>query len=93
MIAGFKDPGAKELFETGRSRRVSAAIQRIAMRKLTYLDSAESLGDLLSLPGNRLEALKGDRKGQHSIRINQQYRICFVRRDHAPHEVGIVDYH
>jgi proteic killer suppression protein len=93
MIAGFKDPGAKELFETGKSRRVPAAIHRVAMRKLTYLDSAESLGDLLSPPGNRLEALKGDRNGQHSLRINEQYRICFVWRDRAPHQVEIVDYH
>ena len=93
MIGSFRDPDAKELFETGRSRRIPAAIRKVAIRKLTYLDSAEDLEELRMPPGNRLEALKGDRKGQHSIRINDQYRICFVWRDRAPHAVEIVDYH
>jgi toxin HigB-1 len=93
MIAGFKDADAQALFETGRSRRIPANIRRIAIRKLTYLDSAEELSELRTPPGNRLEALKGDRKGQHSIRINDQYRICFIWRDHHAHEVEVVDYH
>ena len=93
MIGSFKDADTKELFETGRSRRIPANIQKVAIRKLTYLDSAEDLKELRMPPGNRLEALRGERKGQHSIRINDQYRICFVWRDRAPHDVEIVDYH
>ena len=93
MIASFKDAGAQELYETGRSRRVPSDIQRVALRKLKYLNNAEDLNDLRVPPGNRLEALSGDREGQHSIRINDQYRICFVWRDAQFHEVEIVDYH
>lgn len=66
---------------------------RVAGRKLDQLDSAEALGDLRIPPGNRLEALRGDRAGQHSIRINQQYRICFAWTDSGPTDVEIVDYH
>jgi len=93
MIASFKDVDAKELFEKGTSRRIPPSIHKVAIRKLTYLDSAEDLNELLAPPANRLEALKGDRKGQHSIRINDQYRICFIWKNRAPHEVEIVDYH
>ncbi len=93
MIASFKDAGAQELYEAGRSRRVPSDIQRVALRKLKYLNNAEDLNDLRVPPGNRLEALSGDREGQHSIRINDQYRICFVWKDGQFHEVEIVDYH
>ncbi|UVF80560.1 type II toxin-antitoxin system RelE/ParE family toxin [Gordonia mangrovi] len=68
-------------------------IHRVALRKLRQVGSAESLDDLTVPPGNRLEALKGDRAGQHSIRINDQWRICFVWADTGPEEVEIVDYH
>ncbi len=93
MIASFKDAGAHELYETGRSRRVPSDVQRVALRKLKYLNNAADLNDLRVPPGNRLEALSGDREGQHSIRINEQYRICFVWKDGQFHEVEIVDYH
>ena len=69
------------------------AIARIVQRKLLGLRSASKLEELAAHPGNRLEALKGDRKGQHSIRINDQYRICFTWKDGSAHEVEIVDYH
>jgi toxin HigB-1 len=69
------------------------AFERSARRKLLILHRAKSLGDLAALPGNRLEALKGDRAGQHSIRINDRWRICFVWRDGAAQRVEIVDYH
>jgi len=93
MIVSFKDAGARELFETGRSRKIPESIRKAALRKLTYLDAAGDLSELRAPPGNRLEALKGDRKGQHSIRINDQYRICFVWRDHSAHAVEIADDH
>lgn len=80
------------LFETGKSRRFSG-IAGIAARKLALLDAAETLEFLRSPPGNRLEALKGDRVGQHSIRVNDQYRICFRWTKAGPAEVEIVDYH
>ncbi|RMI20442.1 MAG: plasmid maintenance system killer protein, partial [Calditrichaeota bacterium] len=66
---------------------------KVAVRKLDLLDAAETLDDLRVPPGNRLEALKGDRAGQYSIRINQQYRICFVWRENSAEDVEIVDYH
>ena len=68
-------------------------MQDTALRKLRFLNQARRLGDLAVPPGNRLEALKGDRTGQHSIRINDQWRICFIWRDEAAHDVEIVDYH
>ncbi len=80
------------LFETGKSRRFSR-ILRVATRKLVQLDSAQELRDLASPPGNRLEALRGDRAGQHSIRINDQFRLCFVWTPHGPRNVETVDYH
>ncbi|MGC2210097.1 MAG: type II toxin-antitoxin system RelE/ParE family toxin [Candidatus Korobacteraceae bacterium] len=92
MIASFKDAGAHELYKTGRSRRVPSDVQRVALRKLKYLNNAADLNDLRVPPGNRLGALSGDREGQHSIRINDQYRICFVWKDGQFHEVEIVDY-
>ena len=69
------------------------AIERVARRKLLYLHAARRLEDLRVPPGNRIEALKGDRSGQHSIRVNDQWRICFVWRDSEAHNVEIVDYH
>ena len=93
MIAGFKDADAAQLFRNGTSRRIPANLRRTAFRKLAWLNGARDLNDLRVPPGNRLEALAGDRKGQHSIRINDQYRICFVWRDGNAHEVEIVDYH
>ena len=92
MIRSFRDRATRELFESGRSRRFGL-IAGIARRKLDMLDAATTLQDLRMPPGNRLEALVGRRKGQHSIRINDQWRICFVWREDGPHEVEIVDYH
>ncbi len=92
MIQSFRSVETRALFETGRSRRF-AAIITVATRKLTQLDAAATLGFLGSPPGNRLESLRGDRKGQHSIRINDQWRICFRWTDAGPEDVEIVDYH
>jgi proteic killer suppression protein len=92
MIKSFRDRDTQALFE-GRSVRRFANIAKVAARKLDMLDAARLLDDLRSPPGNRLEPLKGDRVGQHSIRINDQWRICFVWRDEGPRDVEIVDYH
>lgn len=92
MIRSFKDDDTKKLFETGHSKRWDA-IAVVARRKLDQIETAVSLGDLRVPPGNRLEALKRDRAGQHSIRINDQYRICFVWKTDGAHEVEIADYH
>ena len=93
MIRTFRDPDTEALFDRRRSRRLPAALQRVALRKLVIIDAADSLSDLRVPPGNRLEALKGDRSGQHSIRINDQWRICFVWRVSDAFDVEIVDYH
>ena len=77
----------------GRSMRRFKAFEPVATRKLQMLDAAEALDDLRSPPGNRLEALKGDRAGQYSIRINDQWRVCFAWIKAGPEEVDIVDYH
>ena len=92
MIRSFKDGDARELFETGFSRRWSA-IRAVARRKLDQIESAVDLIDLKVPPGNRLEALRGDRAGQHSIRINERYRVCFLWKSDGAYEVEIVDYH
>jgi proteic killer suppression protein len=92
MIQSFKDADTKELFETGSNRRW-AAIQTVALRKLEQIETAVNLNDMRVPPGNRLEALKRDRAGQHCVRISKQYRICFVWKADGAHEVGIVDYH
>lgn len=92
MIRSFRDGDTERLFRDGTVRRW-AAIERPARRKLLLLNTAQSLNDLRVPPGNRLEALRGDRRGLHSIRINDQWRICFVWRADGPHEVEIVDYH
>ena len=93
MIASFRDSPTEDLWNTGRSRKLPASLHRVALRKLAQLHFAAILDDLRSPPGNRLEALQGDRRGRHSIRINDQYRICFIWRDRNVHEVEIVDYH
>ena len=92
MIKSFKCSDTRSLFETGRSRRF-ANIKEVAERRLTQLAAAMTLEFLKSPPGNHLEALSGDRQGQCSIRINLQWRICFVWTDEGPHDVEIVDYH
>lgn len=92
MIKSFADVETQELF-LGRSSRRWASIQKVALRKLDQIESAINLHDLRIPPGNQLEALKKDRAGQHSIRINDQYRICFVWKDDGAHEVEITDYH
>jgi proteic killer suppression protein len=92
VIQSFKDENTAELFLHGRNRRW-ANIASVAIRKLDMLHSAAALNDLGVPPGNRLEALTGDRKGQHSIRINNQYRICFVWHQDGVVEVEITDYH
>ena len=92
MIRSFKDRETRRFFE---GRRVAAfqGFANQAVRRLVLLDSAETLGDLAALPSNRLEALRGDRAGQHSIRINAQWRVCFCWTDEGPCDVEIVDYH
>ena len=92
MIKSFKCPDTQRLFETGVTHRWSSC-QNVAERKLAMLDAAQTLSFLRSPPGNRLEALKGDRAGQHSIRINDQWRLCFVWTADGPENVEIVDYH
>jgi len=92
VIKSFRSPEAEALFNDRPVARLRA-IERPARRKLLYLSQARSLQDLLVPPGNRLEALKGDRKGQHSIRVNDQWRICFRWSEGHAHDVEIVDYH
>ena len=91
-IQSFKCRDTRELMRDGSNRRF-ANIAAVALRKLDYLNAAGALSDLRAPPGNRLEALKGDRAGQHSIRINDQWRICFVWKDTGPADVEIYDYH
>jgi len=93
MIESFADVEAKKIFEGTVSRKLPVTIQKAARRKLIYLDDAEDLHDLFAPPGNRLEALHGDRAGQYSIRINDQYRICFKWEQGKAKDVEIVDYH
>ncbi|HEV7475850.1 MAG TPA: type II toxin-antitoxin system RelE/ParE family toxin [Pyrinomonadaceae bacterium] len=92
MIRSFRGKDAKALFE-GQSPPRFRQIARVAQRKLMQLHAAHRLRDLTIFPGNHLEALKRDRKGQHSIRINDQYRICFVWDDGDAFDVEIIDYH
>lgn len=92
MIKTFACRDTEALFNRRRSRRFGS-IERQARRKMLMLDAAEALDDLRSPPGNRLEALRGDREGQHSIRINDQWRLCFVWTTTGPSDVEIVDYH
>jgi toxin HigB-1 len=93
VIRGFADTDAEWLWDTGKSRRIPASIRSSALKKFFLLHRAVQLFDLAAPPGNRLEALTGDRSGQHSIRINDQYRICFKWADGDAYDVEIVDYH
>jgi len=93
MIFDFADKETESIWRGERSRKLPASIQDIARRKLRMLNNAHRLEDLRIPPANRLEALKGGRKGQHSIRINDQWRICFKWKDGSCSEVVIVDYH
>jgi proteic killer suppression protein len=93
VIRSFGNPATEQLWSRQRSKDLDPKIQRVALRKLVMLDAAETLQDLRVPPGNRLEALRGDRAGQHSIRINQQWRICFTWTEAGPQDVEIVDYH
>ena len=93
VIVTFADPDTEALFRRERPKRIDPRIHQTALRKLRYLDAAATLADLRTPPGNRLEALRGDRTGQHSIRVNDQWRIVFTWRDGRAHDVAIVDYH
>ena len=92
MIESFSSRDTEKLYNDEPCPRFRN-IERIARRKLRELDAAGDLSELAKIPGNRLEALRGSRKGQHSIRINRQWRLCFVWRDEGAYEVEITDYH
>lgn len=92
MIGSFADGEAEKIFNRQPSRRYGL-LQKVILRKLLMLLGAQALSDLTNPPGNRLEALRGDRRGQHSIRINDQYRICFIWREPYAHDIEITDYH
>jgi proteic killer suppression protein len=97
MLISFKDKGTADVFDGEDSKEARKTCPRnlwaVAVRKLDQLNAAATLEDMKIPPGNRLEALKGDRQGQHSIRINDQYRICFAWTAEGPKKVEIVDYH
>lgn len=93
MIASFRDSETERVFLRERRTKFAQAVQRASLRKLLMLDAAESLDDLRVPPGNRLEKLVGDRDGQYSIRVNDQWRICFQWLGGNAHDVEIVDYH
>lgn len=93
MIVSFADRDSERLFERQPVRRYPPAVRAVMLRKLLLLDAVVALDELRVPPGNRLEKLKGDRAGQWSIRVNQQWRVCFRWKDGAVHDVEIVDYH
>lgn len=97
MIRSFRDEGTEDVFNGRATKKARKAcprqLWRVAVRKLDLLDSVERLDELIIPPGNKLESLIGDRRGQHSIRINEQYRICFAWSEAGPCEVEIMDYH
>ncbi|NLF69109.1 MAG: type II toxin-antitoxin system RelE/ParE family toxin [Candidatus Anammoximicrobium sp.] len=93
MIRSFRDRDAELLFDRERSPRLPQHVQQVALRKLRMLHRSQSLHDLRVPPANRLEKLAGDRAGQYSIRINDQWRVCFVWQDGDAYDVEIVDYH
>ena len=93
MIRSFADKETEKVYQQQFSKKLPQSIQRMALRKLIMLDNAETLADLRVPPANRLEPLKGDRLGQHSIRINDQFRICFRFTESGIEDVEIVDYH
>lgn len=93
MIKSFADKETEKIYNQIFSKKLPESIQKVALRKLIMIDNAESMEDLKVPPNNHLEALSGDRKGQYSIRINNQYRICFEVSGHDFYKVEIVDYH
>jgi proteic killer suppression protein len=93
MIVSFRDKETEKLWQSGKGRRLPANLLRRAFIKLAILNAAVTLDNLQVPPGNHLELLRGDRAGQHSIRINDQYRLCFVWHDSNAFDVEIVDYH
>lgn len=97
MIKSFKNTGTEDIFNGKNSKEARKvcpqSLWKIASRKLDQIDSANKIDDLKVPPGNMLEALKGDRQGEYSIRINNQYRICFIWSEHGPDQVEIIDYH
>ena len=93
MIRSFADRETERLFNRERAKKLPSSIHRVALRKLRMLHRARTLQDLRVPPGNRLEALRGDRGGQHSIRVNDQFGICFSWRSSDAYDVEIVDYH
>jgi toxin HigB-1 len=93
VIKSFKDRETEKVFRRLVSRKLPPDVQRTALRRLVFLHAAQRLADLTAPPANRLEKLSGDRAGQHSIRINDQWRICFVWRENDAYDVEIVDYH
>jgi proteic killer suppression protein len=93
VIKSFRNKATEAVFEGASPKGFPGDLVKVSRRKLRYLNAAGDLGDLRSPPGNRLEALAGDRKGQHSIRINDQFRVCFVWTADGAAEVEIVDYH
>ncbi len=93
MIKSFRDAEAEKIFRRKFSRKLPGDIQAVALRKLRMLSNAVTLTDLRIPPANRLEKLSGNREGQHSIRINDQWRICFERREGNAYNVEITDYH
>jgi toxin HigB-1 len=93
MIRSFRDRDTERLFRRERVRKLPPDVHRVALRKLVLLDAAESIEDLRVPPGNRLEMLTGDRAGQHSIRINDQWRVCFRWKEGDAEDVEIVNYH
>jgi proteic killer suppression protein len=92
VIRSFRSKETAKLFQRQHSRKFGG-IESVARRKLRMLDDAEKLEDISAIPGNRFEHLAGDRKGRHSIRVNDQWRICLIWREGAPEDVEIVDYH
>jgi len=93
VIRSFRDKEAQKIFQRVRSSKLPSDLQRVALRKLRMLHRAQTLADLRVPPANRLERLRGKREGQHSIRINDQWRICFPWESRDAHDVEIVDYH
>ena len=93
MIASFRDKETERLWQSGKSRRIPASLHRRAFKKLAILNAAVELQNLKVPPGNHLESLSGNRAGQHSIRVNDQYRVCFAWRGGNAFDVEIVDYH
>lgn len=93
MIKSFKDKETEKLFNRHFSKKLPQDLQHLARRKLVMLDAAPELNALRIPPGNKLEALKGDRKGQHSLRINDQWRVCFMWKTGDAYDVEIADYH